>query len=150
VEDADAFFKQRQTELSASGTPFLPIPYEPLGLMLYDVFDHAKREEGFRWLHDASWVENYKKNKINNDDLVVQDEVSLQEKNFEMTLTDKKRGEQNKLRKEFIATRKSWMGKLIKPQTAFFQANIENSVMRCHPSDVKILIQEKGEIYHAA
>ena len=46
--DADAAHARRATELGQIAEPF----NEDLGLMLYDVFDHRERAEGFRWLSD--------------------------------------------------------------------------------------------------
>lgn len=38
-----------------------------------------------------------------------------------------------------------WMGALVKPQPAFFHAEIKNSVMDCHPDRVKILTSVTSE-----
>ena len=44
--DADATLRRRCQELGASPENF----NEDLGLMLYDLFDHRERQQGFRWL----------------------------------------------------------------------------------------------------
>lgn len=143
---ADAAFARRQRELAATGAPLIPIPYEPLGLMLYDVFDHEQRKQGFRWLHDAEWVDNFQKRKCPDDTLVATDEVSKQKRDFESTLAGLKKGEQGKRCKEFEANAEQFTGAKIQPRPTFFQAEIRNSVMRCHPAapDIKILTQPIG------
>jgi CRISPR-associated protein Cas5d len=123
VEDADTFFQQRQSELSAVGTPFVPIPYEPLGLILYDVFDHAKREDGFLWLRE--------------------EEIEAQKQLFAQGLVGLKKSEQTKRRKE-TAPPARWTNEPLKPQASFFQAEIKNSIINCHPDRVKILTQTTG------
>ncbi|MCS6886269.1 MAG: type I-C CRISPR-associated protein Cas5c [Acidobacteriota bacterium] len=69
---------------------------ELLGLMLYDIFDHEDRAEGFRYLVQAT--------------------------------------------KTSITTE----GKFLKPTAYFFQAEIKDSVMDCHPSRVKIIRRNGG------
>ncbi|MDR0536307.1 MAG: type I-C CRISPR-associated protein Cas5c [Puniceicoccales bacterium] len=138
---ADAAFARRRQELDRAGAPLLPIPYEPLGLMLYDVFDPRRRESGFRWLHDAAWVADYQKHKIPGDPLEVTDEVSQSEEEFADSIAELKKGEQTKRRKEREAQPRPFKGEKITPHPAFFQAEIRDSVMRCHPDDVKILSQ---------
>jgi CRISPR-associated protein Cas5d len=118
---ADAAFARRRQELAATGAPLVPISYEPLGLMLYDVFDHQQRERGFRWLR--------------------QEEIEGNKQQFEASLTGLKKGEQNKRRKEYAANTTHFAGKKIQPRPAFFQAEIRDSVMRCHPNDIQILTQ---------
>jgi CRISPR-associated protein Cas5d len=46
--DADAALAHRVAELGQVAEQF----NEDLGLMLYDVFDHRERKDGFRWLRD--------------------------------------------------------------------------------------------------
>lgn len=121
--DADAALQRRQTELAASDQPAAPIS-EDLGLMLYDVFDHRERAEGFRWLHP--------------------DEEAQQAHDFEQSLAALKKGEQTKRRKEFTANRPRWTRPPIKPQPAFFHAKIESSRMDCHPNRVRILTPTSG------
>ena len=78
-ENADTAFARRQRELGAEATPL--IHYEPLGLMLYDVFDHNQREQGFRWLRE--------------------EEIETNRRHFEEGITGLKKTEQNKRRKEY-------------------------------------------------
>lgn len=117
--DADAAFKRRQTELGQTGQF-----NEDLGLMLYDVFDHRERADGFRWLHP--------------------EEVAQQAGDFDQSLVGLKKGEQTKRRKEFAASRARSNRPPIKPQPAFFQAKIEASRMDCHPNRIKILTTLTG------
>lgn len=72
-------------------------PEEELGLMLYDVFDHERRTQGFRWLKEE---------------------------------------EQEKLPKKKSAPR--WEGLLVKPEAVFFQANIKDAKLDCHPQRVSL------------
>jgi CRISPR-associated protein Cas5d len=92
---------------------------EDLGLMLYDVFDHRERSDGFRWLRA--------------------EEISDRERELEASLAGLKRGEQTRRRKAFVANPPRWVGKLIKPQPAFFHARLENSKLDCHPDRIEIL-----------
>ena len=117
--DAEAALKRRQTELGQASQV-----NEDLGLMLYDVFDHRERAEGFRWLHPGEETE--------------------QARVFEQSLAELKKGEQTKRRKEFIAGRPRWTRPPINPQPAFFQAKIESSRMDCHPDRVRILTSTNG------
>jgi CRISPR-associated protein Cas5d len=118
---ADAFERRRQ-ELDKEATPL--IEYEPLGLMLYDIFDHNQRENGFRWLGEK--------------------EIEANRQQFEKGITALKKTEQNKRRKEYAAIGRRFEGQKIQPQPAFFQAEIRDSVLRCHPDVVDILFQVMG------
>jgi CRISPR-associated protein Cas5d len=109
--DADAALTRRATEL---GQP--AAINEPLGLMLYDLFDHRARAAGFRWL--------------------TPDEEALQAADFDQTLTDLKKGEQTKRRKEFASTRLRSTSAAIKPEPLFFQATLKNSRLDCRPDRV--------------
>lgn len=83
---------------------------ENLGLMLYDVFDHKQRAQGFRWLRPDE-------------------------------LPDKPATGKSKK-----ALKQNWKGAKIKPQAAFFQADIKNGVMDCHPERVElIMISQEGD-----
>lgn len=85
--DTDAVIRQRPDQ-----------PTEDLGLMLYDVFDHRDRQQGFRWL-----------------------------------------------RADEPSDSQSWKGKRIKPQPAFFRAELKHStVIDCHPDRIKILTPSSG------
>jgi CRISPR-associated protein Cas5d len=97
---------------------------EDLGLMLYDVFDHRERAEGFRWLHP--------------------DEEAEQARDFEQSLAELKKGEQTKRRKDFAASRPRWTRPPIKPQPTFFHARVEQSKLDCHPDRVRILTSTNG------
>lgn len=121
--DADVALQRRQKELAASDECAAPIT-EDLGLMLYDVFDHHERAEGFRWLH--------------------RNEEAKQASDFEQSLTKLKKGEQSKRRKDFEATRPRSTRLPITPQPAFFHAKIETSRMDCHPDRVRILTSQTG------
>ena len=122
-ENADTAFARRQRELGAEeATPL--IRYEPLGLMLYDVFDHNQREQGFRWLRE--------------------EEIEANRQHFEEGITGLKKTEQNKRRKEYATKGRRFEGQKIQPQPAFFQAEIRDSVLRCHPDAVDILLQDMG------
>jgi len=109
--DADAALARRAAELDQPATL-----NEPLGLMLYDLFDHRARAAGFRWL--------------------TPDEEARQATDFEQSLTELKIGEQTKRRKDFVASRDRHKGALIKPQPLFFQATLKNSRLDCHPDRV--------------
>lgn len=110
--DADAALARRARELSQ------PVPQanEPLGLMLYDLFDHRARAAGFRWL--------------------TPDEEARQTADFDQTLIDLKKGEQTKRQKEFSASRDRHQGALIKPAPLFFNATLKNARLDCHPDRV--------------
>lgn len=110
--DADAALARRAAEL---GQP-VPQANEPLGLMLYDLFDHRARAAGFHWL--------------------TPEEESRQAADFDQTLTDLKKGEQTKARKEFAVKRDRQKGALIKPEPLFFNATLKNGRLDCHPDRV--------------
>jgi CRISPR-associated protein Cas5d len=118
--DADAALQRRASELGRSADQF----NEDVGLMLYDVFDHRERAEGFRWLHSSEEAE--------------------QARDFEQSLTGLRKGEQTKRRKEYAANPARWTRPPIKPQPAFFHAKIESSRMDCHPDRVRILTSTSG------
>lgn len=110
--DADAALARRATELGHT----IPQANEPLGLMLYDLFDHRARAAGFRWL--------------------TPDEEARQAADFDQTLTDLKKGEQTKRRKEFASTRLRSTSATIKPAPLFFNATLKNARLDCHPDRV--------------
>lgn len=89
--DAQIALERRSAELGKNWQNIWP--EEDLGLMLYDVFDHAQRAQGFRWLTG---------------------EERLKEK-----------------------TTPGWEGSLIKPEAVFFQANIKDAKLNCHPHRVR-------------
>ena len=117
VEDPDAAF-------AASGAD--PIPYEPLGLMLYDVFDVRHFKEGFKWLKP--------------------EDLATARAQFEASLAPLKKGERTKALKNFDANpSRRFVGVKIDPKPSFFQAEIRNNILRCHPDEVNILFPEKGK-----
>jgi len=122
-ENADTAFARRQKELGTEATPL--IHYEPLGLMLYDVFDHSQRETGFRWLRE--------------------EEIEANQRQFEEEIAGLKKTEQNKRRKEYADSTKRFDGKKVHPKPAFFQAEIRNSILCCHPDEITILTPEAEE-----
>ncbi len=109
--DADSALARRAAELGQPASI-----NEPLGLMLYDLFDHRARAAGFRWL--------------------TPDEEACQATEFEQTLTDLKKSEQTKRRKEFASHRLRSTSAAIKPEPVFFQAVLKNSRLDCHPDRV--------------
>lgn len=118
--DADCALKRRARELGQSADPF----NEDLGLILYDVFDHRDRGDGFRWLQSIEEVR--------------------QAGDFEQSLVGLKRGEQTNRRKEFGANRSRWTRPPLKPTPSFFHAKIESSRMDCHPNRIRILKSTNG------
>jgi len=126
--DADAAWERRHREVREQAIRDSLPPPEPLsedlGLMLYDVFDHRERAEGFRWLHPGEEAE--------------------QARDFEQSLVELKKGEQTKRRKDFAASRLRSTRLPIKPQPMFFHAKIESSRMDCHPDRVRILTSTNG------
>lgn len=116
-ENPDTAFSRRQQGLGMEATPL--IHYEPLGLMLYDVFDPNQRGTGFRWLHG--------------------EEIEANQQQFEKKIAGLKKTEQNKRRKAYAANVKRFEGKRLQPAPAFFQAEIRDSVLRCHPDEITIL-----------
>jgi CRISPR-associated protein Cas5d len=123
-EDARAAFARRTAELAADGTPLLPIKYEPLGLMLYDVFDWRLFEKGFKW-RDAVGL-------------------AAARKRFEQSLSDDlKKGEKTKKIKEYEANpARLFAGEKITPRPSFFQAEIRENSIQCHPEKVSVLVQD--------
>ena len=118
--DADAALQRRQIELGQLGNQF----NEDLGLMLYDVFDHQERAQGFRWLSPQ--------------------EMDQPERDLEQTLVGVKKGAQTKRRKEFSESRMRWTRPPIKPRSTFFHARVEQSKLDCHPDRIRILTSETG------
>ena len=128
---AAAAFDRRQQELAVTDTPLVPIKYEPLGLMLYDVFDHRLFEKGFKWLK--------------------QEELDTAREQFEQSISGLKKGEQSKRRKEYeVDPNRFFAGQRIAPHPSFFQAEIRDSVLQCHPDEITILTQSVEEINHAS
>lgn len=117
VEDAEAAFAASGAEL---------IPYEPLGLMLYDVFDWRLFKKGFRWLKP--------------------DDLAAARAQFEAGLVGVKKVERTKALKSYDADpAHRFAGEIIVPKPSFFQAEIRCNALRCHPNDVKILFADDKE-----
>jgi CRISPR-associated protein Cas5d len=127
VREFDAFFEfvdDAQEAFDKSNA--IPIRYEPLGLMLYDVFDYRLFEKGFKWL-DA-------------------DQLETARLKFEKSLVGLKKGEATKRRKAYLAdAARLFIGERIKPQPSFFQAEIKDNVLHCHPDDLSVIIQKIAE-----
>jgi CRISPR-associated protein Cas5d len=110
--DANAAHARRITELGRIAEPF----NEDVGLMLYDVFAHRERAEGFRWLSDA--------------------EIShFQSRAPAVAGRRSKKQNAEALRRSRAP---------IKPAPAFFHAKIEGARMDCHPDRIRILTSTKG------
>ena len=127
VADFD-FVEDPESVFSSSGAE--PIPYEPLGLMLYDVFDPRLFEKGFKWLKP--------------------DELAAARTQFEAGLTELKKGEKTKALKTYDAdSNNRFAGVRIEPKPSFFQAEIRDNVLHCHPGngpdEVKILFADDKE-----
>ncbi len=115
VEDATEAF----TNSGAS-----PIPYEPLGLMLYDVFDHRLFEKGFKWL--------------------MPEEIAVAREQFEQGLVGLKKGEKIRAMKTYESdASRLFMGEKITPRPSFFQAEIRENIVHCHPERTRVLTQEE-------
>ena len=125
-EEPDAAFSRRKEELAATGTPLPSIKYEPLGLMLYDVFDYRLFEKGFKWLTPEA--------------------ITAAREQFEQSLSGFKKGEKTKRLQEYNADPSHlFAGTKIIPCPSFFQAEINNNIVRCHPGDVPVLVQDNVE-----
>lgn len=94
-DNAQAALERRSAELGKNCKSLWP--EEDLGLMLYDVFDHEQRTQGFRWL--------------------TKEEQELQPKK---------------------KSAPRWEGLLVKPEAVFFQANIKDAKLDCHPQRVRL------------
>lgn len=117
VEDTDAAFAASSAEL---------IPYEPLGLMLYDVFDWRQFKKGFKWLKPG--------------------DLAAARARFEAGLAGLKKGEKTKALKSYDADpSRRFAGEAIVPKPSFFQAEIRDNALHCHPDDVKILFADDKE-----
>jgi CRISPR-associated protein Cas5d len=117
--DAEAALARRSSEVGQAETI-----NEPLGLMLYDLFDPQERAAGFRWL--------------------TPEEESRQASEFEQSLVSFPKGEQSKRKKEYAANKPRSTSAPIKPRPLFFQASLKNSRLDCHPD--RVLPKVEGEI----
>ena len=110
--DADAAQQRRNSELGRVAEPF----NENFGLILYDIFDHRERADGFRWLSDS--------------------EIANSQSQILPSA-----GHRPKKR---TAEAPRWSRAPIKPTPAFFHASVEASRMDCHPDRIHILTSTKG------
>lgn len=117
-DDPQAALLRRREELARPDNEFFPWS-EDLGLMLYDVFNHDAREQGFQWMNDAEVVEAGT--------------------TFEQSLAGIAKSEQTKQMKAYTANPPRHKGQLVAPQPCFFKAAIRDGVMDCHPDRVSIL-----------
>jgi CRISPR-associated protein Cas5d len=114
-DDPQAALLRRREELAQQGIE--PFPWhEDLGLMLYDVFSHTGREQGFQWMSDTEVVEAGT--------------------TFEQSLAGIAKGEQTKQKKAYTANPLRHKGQLVAPQPCFFKAAIRDGTMDCHPDRV--------------
>lgn len=111
-DDAEMAHLRRLSELKGTSEDWT----ESLGLMLYDLFDAGERATGFRWLSD--------------------EEIIAANTEREARLKELKPAKRRKLAKE-PAPRIE--GRLIRPQAAFFRAQVKDSVLDCHPSRVELV-----------
>lgn len=116
--DGDTAMRRRASELNESAGQL----NEDFGLMLYDVFDHRERAEGFRWLRD--------------------DEISNAGSSLPRSVKAPRTNRTNRTNKSAEATR--WTRPPIVPQAAFFNARVEQSKLDCHPDRVRILTSQTG------
>jgi CRISPR-associated protein Cas5d len=112
--NAQAGLERRATEIGKDWHAIWP--QEDLGLMLYDVFDHRQRTQGFRWLTAEE----------------IEQALAAQT----ATATMPRKG-QRKARAGTILL--CHEGTVIKPRAAFFRAAIGNACMGCHPERVEII-----------
>ena len=118
------FVEDPEATLASSGAE--PIPYEPLGLILYDVFDWRQFQKGFKWLKP--------------------EDLAVARAQFEAGLSGLKKGEKTKALNSYDANpAHRFAGNVIVPKPSFFQGEIQNNAMHCHPDDVKILFADDKE-----
>jgi CRISPR-associated protein Cas5d len=120
VDDIEATLRQRCQEIRGSPNWQQVWAEEDFGLMLYDVFDHDQRAEGFRWLK--------------------QEELAQRQRQREDQVKHLSKREQKKALKEGL---QDYEGVMIQPLAYFFHAQVRDSVMNCHPEHVKII---KGQM----
>lgn len=118
VGNAEATLERRSLEIrSTKDWRQAWQPGEDLGLMLYDVFDHEQRAEGFRWLSEEEL------------------ELARSAREAEMRDLPKTKGTGE------VAV---YEGATIEPQASFFRARVRDARMDCHPDRVGI-IRSKGK-----
>lgn len=116
VEDIENTLNQRSKEIYGQTDWKRIWPDENLGLMLYDVFDHDQRVEGFRWLKDEELMER------------------RQQREEQVRHLPKR--DQRVLMKEPLA---EYEGHIIRPMAYFFRARIKDARMECHPNRVELI-----------
>jgi CRISPR-associated protein Cas5d len=112
--DPQAALERRADELQKDWRAIWPD--EDLGLMLYDVFDHGQRAQGFRWL-SADEIDH-----------------ALEATEIPPAKPHKARGKPGSKEAE-----PRYEGARIKPRSAFFNAKVKNALLDCHPERVKII-----------
>lgn len=120
--DPQAALERRAAEVREDKNWRAIWPQEDLGLMLYDVFDHRQRSEGFRWL-TAEEIE--------------QGLATRTATTAKPPKRKPKRSIGNGLSRH--------EGASIKPQAAFFHAKIKDACMDCLPERVKITASAPAE-----
>jgi len=115
--DPQAALERRASELWSDRSWQQIWPEEDLGLMLYDVFDHRKRKDGFRWLTE-------------------EEKPQAQAVAF---ASDREAGKKPKKSKDREAPR--FEGILVQPQATFFHALVKDACMDCDPKRVKMIIK---------
>lgn len=117
-DDPQAALLRRREELTKQDIEIFPWS-EDLGLMLYDVFNHETREQGFQWMNETEIVE--------------------ERTAFEQSLAGIAKGEQTKKKKAYAVNPVRHKGELVAPQPCFFKATIRDGTMDCHPDRISIL-----------
>jgi CRISPR-associated protein Cas5d len=112
--DPQAALERRAAELERDWRAIWP--EEDLGLMLYDVFDHGQRAQGFRWL-SADEIDQ-----------------TLEATGIPPDGPHRARGK----RRSKEATPR-YEGSRIKPQAVFFYAMVKGACMDCFPQRVRLV-----------
>jgi len=97
-------------------------PEDDLGLMLYDVFDHRERAEGFRWRSPEELAETAASRAA--------------------AIEQLPKRQQRAAAKEPLS---QYEGTAIKPQAHFFHAMIQDARLDCHPDRVEIIAKNREE-----
>jgi CRISPR-associated protein Cas5d len=123
VEDVGTTLRQRSQEVRGNPNWQQAWSEEDLGLMLYDVFDHDQRAEGFRWLKH--------------------EELTQRQRQRDDQVKHLPKREQKKVLKESL---QEYEGIMIRPLAYFFHAQIKDSAMDCHPERIKVVRPQSQEI----
>ncbi len=115
VNDVETTLSRRCREIPGHPDWQQVWPEEDLGLMLYDVFDHDQRADGFRWLK--------------------QEELTGRQQQREEQVRHLPKREQKKALKEKL---REYEGIMIQPLAYFFHARIKDGCMDCHPKRVSL------------